>query len=38
MNHKEKLNQPYYTKPVNKTQSNLPDKTENLDNNSFLSK
>lgn len=35
MNHKEKLNQPYYTKPVNKTQSNLPDKTENLDNNSF---
>jgi hypothetical protein len=33
MNHKEKLNQPYYTKPVNKTQSNLPDKTENLDNN-----
>lgn len=35
MNHKEKLNQPYYTKPVNKTQSNLPDKTEISDNNGF---
>ncbi len=31
MNNKEKLNQPYYTKPVDRAQSNLSNKSEDLD-------
>ena len=35
MSHKEKLNQPYYTDSVNRTQSNLSNKAEDLDKDNF---